>query len=175
MNRKQTAYHEAGHGVVGYRLGYPMGLVSCIPNKDQGTLGTTGGDGPALDGSEDEDFIVGLYAGGAAQRRLDPTTGDDGCWGDNEKAAEFMRPHPELNEEELRRRADELVAKHWAEIEAVAAEAFEWGALLEDEAETICDAMAEGRDWREALSKMRFFLGDQLDKFRNALKEGGKA
>ncbi len=38
-NVKQTAYHEAGHAVAGYKLHVPFRYVTIVPDEEQGSVG----------------------------------------------------------------------------------------------------------------------------------------
>ena len=84
---------------------------------------------------------MSLYAGGHAERKLDPTREPTGIWGDEEDATDWLaRSGWEHREEELRRQSAELVDKHWREIEAVAAELLERKTLDDTEVELIAEA-----------------------------------
>jgi hypothetical protein len=149
-----TAYHEAGHAVIGYRLGFDLGPVTIVPKG--GSVGNCVGEPAWTDGSRDEDYVVSLFAGAAAGKRIDPIEGDRGCGDDNEKADELLRSHDDLNASELRQRAEDLTTKHWAEIEAVAGLLIEEETLPGDDVDFICDAVAEsGAKWRDALTEYR--------------------
>jgi ATP-dependent Zn protease len=74
-----TAYHEAAHAVVNYRAaGFVGGYVSIVPRQKENVLRL----GVASDAWSDifnsehmEAKIVSLYAGGHAQRILEPSEG----------------------------------------------------------------------------------------------------
>lgn len=150
---EQRAYHEAGHAVVGYCLGLDLGPATIIPDEEAGTEGVSSSESPVCDGSRYEGNIVSLYAGGAAQRRFDPTAGDSGCGRDNEEAAALLGDH--YDESTLRQRAEELVESHWGKIEAVASMLIEEKTLSGDDIGTICVAIEEGVDWRTVLDEVR--------------------
>jgi ATP-dependent Zn protease len=82
---ESTAYHEAGHAIVTWRLGRKVSRVSIVPGK--GFLGMAGhvrflskadlrnievGDIPPLTQRRMENQMVVLLAGQAAQRRYNP-------------------------------------------------------------------------------------------------------
>jgi hypothetical protein len=136
------AHHEAAHAVVNYRTaGFSDDLVSIVPDPDQGTIGHTR---DALsDSSSPEDMmgrILSCYAGGHAQRRLDPSTGTDGCDQDDDIAHQLLWQFGwEAREQELRDQSAALVNKHWIEIVAVATELLRVRVLDNTEVETIAD------------------------------------
>ena len=146
-SREGTAFHEAGHAVISYRLGFPLGYTSIEPNAAKGTLGVATGADRSDDGSDDADYIVTLYSGFAAERRNNPCADERGAADDNRGAAKLLERHPDLSEAELRQRAEELTARHWAEIEAVSTALIEDSELDDGEVELICDAVADGKDW----------------------------
>ena len=106
---------------------------------------------------------MALYAGLAADVQHDPEgTGARGAGRDDEEARELLAQHSDLSEAECRQRANDLVAKHWPEIEALATELLEAKTLTGEEQDMICDAIAEGLDWRAELSKYRVQWGKFL-------------
>jgi hypothetical protein len=155
----ETAHHEAGHHVALRHLrpdgaGVEGGELSIIPNEAAGSLGHHLPDkaGPEstemLDRREVEDYIVEVYAGGAAGLRFDPQS-RSARWHlsdptlDEEKEARDSGPFspggsdrytaeawlacisPDREERavlrgQLRERATSLVAEHWEEIHAIA-------------------------------------------------------
>lgn len=150
---ERTAYHEAGHQVVTYRLGFYTHTTTIRPVP--GVAGSAQGEGYWADGSRDADYIVTLYAGFAAESRHDPEAADScGSCGDDEEAKELLQ-YSDLGEPECRQRANDLVAEYWPEIEAVAAQLLEDETLTGEEQEMICDAIAEALDWRVVLSEYR--------------------
>lgn len=65
----RTAYHEAGHAVIGYRFGLCFGEITIIPDgKRNGLCSFWGG----LDEAKPEKAILILFAGDAAQKMYDP-------------------------------------------------------------------------------------------------------
>ncbi|HEY5911329.1 MAG TPA: hypothetical protein VJA21_12070 [Verrucomicrobiae bacterium] len=153
--KRDTAFHEAGHAVISYRLGFALGYTTIEPNNAKGTLGVATGADPSPDGSQDADFIVTLFSGFAAERRNNPCADERGAAGDNQRAAELLEGHPELSAAELRQRAEELTTEHWTEIEAVSTALIKDITLEDVEVELICDAIAEGENWREILVAYR--------------------
>ncbi len=144
---RRTAYHEAAHAVVLYRTaGHVGGHVTIIPKPIEGGLAL----GAAFDGLSDslnlehmEATLLSLYAGGHAQRQLDPSCGEEGCGGDEEQADRLLRLHGwECREQELRDRSLTLTRQHWTEIVAVADELLRIKLIDDAEVELICDEVA---------------------------------
>jgi hypothetical protein len=164
-----TAHHEAAHAVVQYRTAdHVGGHVTIVPRQQEGWIRL----GCAFDCWSDsfnsehmEASILSLYAGGHAQRELDPAYGSQGCGSDEEQAAELLRLHGwEHREQELRERSLALTRQHWAEIVAVADELLRVRVLDDTEAEIICDAVAGDRD--ADLAQYRAYFGPQLEEWR---------
>ncbi|MEW6156160.1 MAG: hypothetical protein AB1813_01940 [Verrucomicrobiota bacterium] len=136
-----TAYHEAGHAVVGYFLGIPMRSVSIIPDGDSSGRVTgyrsvitrrwqealSFGRLSPSEFSGLEKQLVALLAGDVAQRRYAPRSArshhsraDFSCvadvvlklWSSDKVRAAYLKF--------LRARAEELVEVHWAQIDALA-------------------------------------------------------
>jgi hypothetical protein len=168
MSNDSTAHHEAAHAVVTYRLtGHVGGHVSIVPRSERGTLGhVTDGVSDSTSPDDMEAFIVSCYAGGHAQRIIDPSCGNEGCEQDEDLAREQLRLFGwELRDQELRERSLSLVRKHWTEIVAVAAE-LQCVQVLEDaEVGMIADAAAGDPDANLALAQYRAVFGD-LDAWR---------
>src|SRR5438067_895705 len=95
MTKLETAHHEAGHAVVLYRtVGYVGGHVTIVPRQKEGEVRL----GCAFDGWSDpfnsehmEAKILSCYAGGHAQRMIEPTCGAEGCGSDEAQAEEELR------------------------------------------------------------------------------------
>lgn len=158
--RWQTAMHEAGHAVISYRLGFYLGSVSL--NSDNHRLGVSRGEGPWCTGARDEDYIRALYAGRAAECLVAPDLHPEGCLGDYEEA-DALLPFVSTDKATLEADAANLVAKHRAEIEAVADALFEEDTLDDDDQETIILSVEEGDDWRVWLAFRRQFRAGASD------------
>jgi ATP-dependent Zn protease len=115
---RETAFHEAGHVVIAYRLSLGVGIVTIAP--DDINLGSSLSEGAWLGGGMAEEVIVTYYAGYAAECLCDPDADRGGSESDDEKARELLAYCPGQTEAALRERARELVEKYRAEIEAVA-------------------------------------------------------
>jgi len=147
---ERTAFHEAGHFVACCYLTPDHGTtqVSIVPDKKEGSAGHHSrleGPGPVrgagtmedpfqYDPKEIKNYVVTLYAGAAAELRLDPSRTKEvsaGAEYDDRIAAQWLGDgvpgdHPGLGdataEKRCRQRAATLVKKHWREIEAIAGE-----------------------------------------------------
>lgn len=153
-----TAHHEAAHGVILYRVVETAGHVSIVPNQAERTLGRSDDPGVIDSGSADDlrGHILSLYAGGHAQRIVDPSSGDDGCGKDDEDAAKWLgRMGWADREANLRAESLALVRKHWPEIEAAAKELLVLRRLSSDEVELIADVAAGDPDADQALRILR--------------------
>jgi hypothetical protein len=164
-----TAHHEAAHAVVRYRTaGHVGGHVTVVPRQMDDYLQV----GCAFDGESDslnpehmEAMILSLYAGGHAQRILDPSEGTRGCGSDEEQAKEQLRLNGwEYREQELRERSLALTRYYWPEIVAVADELVRVRVLDDTEVELICEAKAGDPDAN--LAQYRVNFGPQLQKWR---------
>lgn len=152
-----TAHHEAAHAVVQYRVNKEFSGSGINIIERNGCLGR------APDGISDSEnpvqliaVVLSCYAGAAAQQKIDPSTGSDGCDLDDETAAKCLSWLGESADEvKYRREAADLVDQHWAEITAVATELIERKELDETEVETIADCTRDGEDWRPMLQRYR--------------------
>lgn len=152
QDREAAAYHEAGHAVISYRLDFGVGTTTIKPGE--GYSGGAAGEGVWCDGSRDLDYVTILLAGFAAERRYNPAADPCGSRGDDEEAARLILGLG-ANEHELRSRADELVAKYWEQIVAVALALVKDETLNGDEVDFICDAVDEDEEWPVLLAEYR--------------------
>jgi hypothetical protein len=156
-DRRVTAHHEAAHTVVSYRLiGVADDQVSIVPME--GTVGTSNNQtSDSLNPVHMEARVLSLYAGGHAQRVLDPDRDDEGCQTDEELAADELRRWGwQHREQELRDRSAELVRRHWVEITAVAEELLRCDVLDATEVEILADGAAGDPEYDDlALAKYR--------------------
>ena len=139
--------------MIGYRFRFYGGPVTIVPSND--VLGSARGEEPWCDRSRYREYVIGLYAGGAAQRRFDPSADLCGCGRDNEWAADLLACIEGDDEISLRAEAARMVAENWPAIQAVAGELLRSGALSEDEWSIIVDAIDEGDDPNKTLAWMR--------------------
>jgi hypothetical protein len=139
-----TAHHEAAHSVVLLRAAGHATNLSIIPDKAKGTLGH---DQDSISDSSSPDHMAGeilsCYAGGHAQRQVDPACGAEGCETDEELAQKYLAMFGwQDRERELRKQSRKLVRQHWAEIVAVAQELLKCKTLDQWEVEIIADGAA---------------------------------
>lgn len=150
----EVACHEAGHAVVSYHLGFYGGPVTIKPDPEMGADGSHSGESEWADGSRDEERIVVLYAGLAAQLRLNPEADRRGASSDYERAADLL-PFVTMSKGALEERARNMVEEHWEEIQAVAEALLENETLADGEDDLIMSAVIEGEDWRALLAEFR--------------------
>ena len=133
VERARTAYHEAGHLVIGMSFGFRCSSVSIRPDELRGSLGRVvplgghvGQSVGELSRGSVERWLCVLYAGCAAEIRFAPDARDaarEAARGDDEQAEEHLERAGIANDSTrhlLRARNAELVEKHWATIESVA-------------------------------------------------------
>jgi len=148
--RRVAALQEAGHVVVAHRLGLCPRKVGIQGNRSLQQLGVTW-----HEDSRDEETIILVYAGVAAEWLFDPETANPGRARDDYEDAGELLPFVEGDQATLKARAAELVARHRAEIETVAQALFEYSVLDGDEASMVVEAVEDGKDWRPALEQWR--------------------
>ena len=174
-----TAHHEAAHTVVLYRMMGVAEYVSIVSNVTTSVdgevsriLGHTSDTGysDSFDAAHMEARVLSCYAGGHAQRRCDPSLGDEGCDIDDAIAADVLRDWAwERREQEFRDRSGALVDQYWPEIVAVANELLRMSTLDCEEVQLIADAAA---------GPAEFIFGDletdlaQYRKLRGPLQDG---
>jgi ATP-dependent Zn protease len=150
IERARTAYHEAGHLVVGMLLGFRCSFVSIRPDETRGSLGRvvpleTHGDPTTVDlcRRSTEHWLCVLFAGYAAEVRFAPDAREaarEGARGDDEQAETLLERAGMANHSTrhlLRARAAELVEQHWSVIEGVARALLREEEFDADEAERI--------------------------------------
>ena len=152
QSERITAIHEAGHYVARWALKDNYGdTLSIVADHEKGTLGHVKPLYEVLwlpDGTVDTGsvraYVISLYAGAAAQRRVD----DDeeaivmGASSDFEMAEEYL-PCPEEDKATLLKATDEIVEKHWTVIERLADELQQHQKLSAEEASFIVDGDME--------------------------------
>jgi hypothetical protein len=116
-------------------------------------------------------IVLSLYAGGHAQRRVDPSWNADGCEQDEEEAQDSLVQYGWSDrEDEFRARSAALVDKHWTEIAAVARDLLVYEALNADEVMQIADAAAGDPDAN--VEEYRLIWRDHLEAFRRRMLAG---
>ena len=114
-----------------------------------------------------EATILSCYAGGHAQRIIEPACGAEGCDQDDAQAEEQLRLHCwEHREQELRERSLALTRQHWAEIVAVADELLRLWVLDDTEVEATSDAAAGDPQAASDLARYRKLRGQELAEWR---------
>jgi len=156
VERARTAYHEAGHLVIGILFGFRCSSVSIRPDEARGSLGRvvpleerTGGQLAEISRETVERWVCVLFAGYSAEVRFAPDARDaarEGARGDDEQAEGYLERAAMATgsiRSLLRARTAALVEQHWAAIESVARALLKHEEFDSDEAERIC-AIARG-------------------------------
>lgn len=133
VERARTAYHEAGHLVVGMLHGFRCSSVSIRPDETRGSLGRVipldrHGAHSEVGDSRDalERWLCVLFAGYAAEVRFAPDAREsarEGARGDDEQAEDLLVRAGIANKTTrllLRARTATLIEQHWGTIESVA-------------------------------------------------------
>jgi len=168
VERARTAYHEAGHLVIGMLFGFRCSSVSIRPDETRGSLGRVvplevHGGQVAVEISREwvERWLFVLFAGYAAEVRFAPDARDaarEGARGDDEQADEHLERAGMANDSTrllLRARTAELVEQHWAAIESVARALLKHEEFDSDEARRICERAVRGRNELFAAAPLR--------------------
>jgi ATP-dependent Zn protease len=113
MLTKKIAYHEAGHTVLYWELGYKVRLVTIVPDADSNTRGRTV---PCDPERPVEDALTIAFAGWEAQVRSGAPVIAEDIQRDIEKVLHLQSREglDDERRETCRTRARELVEKHWA-------------------------------------------------------------
>jgi len=168
--KREVAYHEAGHWVADFKLGpegsYP-GSISIITSGD--TLGSVSGEPPLGDGADEQDLVNGLirlYAGYTATVELNPDPAEEErfrAWAadDDEQADMFLEwfgyqgERKDQLKQKMRGKTQVFVKEHWAQISALAEEVLRHRSLDEEEAEWVVQAAEGVEGAKEALAEYR--------------------
>jgi len=161
FNEEQhTAYHEAAHAVIGYRIDVEGYEISIVPNKEKGSVGYHAQEPWDLTEKSARKQIIIYLAGMEADRiafnGMIPLGGDE-----DEEMATFLRQYLSSGEtlEMLRIEAMKIVRKNWKHISAVAEELQNAKILCKEEWELIVDWIDEKKNWKE---KLQFFRMNDL-------------
>jgi ATP-dependent Zn protease len=152
IERARTAYHEAGHLVIGMLFGFRCSSVSIRPDDARGSLGRVvplegHGGQVAVEISRGtiDRWVSVLFAGYAAEVRFAPGARDaarEGARGDDDQAETYLERAGMANDSTrhlLRARTADLVEQHWAAIESVARALLKHEEFDAREAERICE------------------------------------
>jgi len=145
----EIALHEAGHGVIGYRLYSYIGTLTI--EHTPGILDQTVYEAEWSVEPYNEDNIVTLYAGFAAQRLLNQTALVEDAARDIKTAESILKSLSVQDHDatiaRLRQKAEELVHSNIEAIEAVAEALKLFHTLNNLDCIEIVDAIDEGKDW----------------------------
>lgn len=156
MEEEHTAYHEAGHAVIGYRFNSSSHHVTIIPDPDAGSSGNCLQESWDYSPKSAREQIITLCAGeAAAKRRFPDYTGYSGAEGDLESATDLLPYTDGTSESELHSQTASLIEENWLHICAVAEELIRVKTLSSDEYELIIIALDEGRNWKVLLNNFR--------------------
>jgi ATP-dependent Zn protease len=155
-DEERTAYHETGHAIASYRLGFNTSNISIIPDYKAGSAGhmvPIDGDDITIDGIKKS--IIILFSGGEADRIATGGLEPNGIGQDYDEIDELLKYLPSQSKEALKKEAASLLLTNWPQVEAVALELAKVKKMVNDEYETIIDHIDEGTDWTEDLSAIR--------------------
>lgn len=157
-----TAYHEAGHAVIGYRLHLESDILTIVPDYVKGTLGSHTQENwdSTSDGAREQ--VIAYFAGSEAQRYADPEADLSGSCSDNEHAAYLLQFVNGGTEKTLRAETANMIRENWAQISAVASELVRAKTLFYEEWSIIIDAIDEGESWENILAELRLKWGEQI-------------
>ena len=161
VERARTAYHEAGHLLIGSLFGFLCSSVSIRPDDARGSLGRVVAlGGPACRSARAnggwqmmsgvsrgtvERWLCVLFAGFAAEVRFAPESRDaarEGASGDDEQAEAYLERAGMATDSTrhlLRARTAALIEQHWAGIEFVARALLRHEEFDSGEARRICE------------------------------------
>lgn len=161
VERARTAYHEAGHLLIGNLFGFLCSSVSIRPDDERGSLGRVvplerpenrgcrvgGGGRRAIEGNRAtlEQWLCVLFAGFAAEVRFAPDSRDaarEGASGDDAQAEDYLERAGIASVSTrhlLRARTAALIEEHWAGIEYVARALLRHEEFGSAEARRICE------------------------------------
>lgn len=143
-NLKQTAYHEAGHAVVSYRLIHVQcGDISIKPGRDLSGVNYTGifTGGANLNNKDElsskEREIIARFAGYEAELLFNPDADSINSKNDFEEARKLYKNENNYKLGELKKIACKIVRENKSEIQSIAEELFNKKFLTKNEWESI--------------------------------------
>jgi len=139
--RKATAYHEAGHAVIGYALRCAVESVTIKPSG-RDTLGHVEIDSSAKTNRTNE--ILAIMAGPLAESKFTRSgmSWDDIRHGSDFRAVQYARKilsEKPLTNERYEARTRKLVDKHWSQITRVAAALLRRETLSRTQLRDLCN------------------------------------
>ena len=155
-NETRLAYHEAGHAVVAWVLDLGIKEVA-MPDAKRGYSDHLRSfddvKGEVGEKEARRRWAVMQMAGGCSQSRWRTDIGFFGCEEDNARVIENVWRLCELTDDDettwrsrIQTRTNELVEKHWSQIEAVATALLERRHLSGEQATEIINAASPGLD-----------------------------
>jgi len=144
MSIEHTAYHEAGHTVIAYRLGIISSMTSIIPDKKR--AGFFRAD---ISKIPDSQKILILLSGDVAQKHYDPADVSDPSITDYRmvwKLSENMPPEEYMS---LKSQAKSMVSDNFKQIQAIAEAVLETKIIGQCLGKFIIDAVDNRQDWRK--------------------------
>jgi len=146
----EIALHQAGHGVIGHILCSDNGPLTIV--DPSGALCSSPRDSVWNLVTKDEDNIVALYSGIAAQRLLSPTASEEDARHDYAIIDDIIAFLPKQDfialKERLCNKAELLVRENIEAVEAVAEALKLFHSLDICECGNIVAAIDKGKDWR---------------------------
>jgi hypothetical protein len=166
IEREDAAFHETGHAVADMRFGFGCGLITIIPNRREGTLGSE----MSMDyGDSDDNMdeatnrVIVLLAGYAAQVEHNAIGEKEAALGaseDFEKAKDLLRRFG--LSEDLRpwlEKTRQFVREEWRAIEKIAQDVLEVSTLDGMEAELILAIVDGDMESVAHLAQYRMLMG----------------
>jgi len=146
MELKRSAYHEAGHAVIGYRFGHRFAEISVVPNSKY----NTGHCRFFFELDNPHSRCLVLLAGHAAQKAYDPDDMSDPSITDYREVWRLSDAMPVGTYPKLLSEAEHLVRENRNQIQGVAEALMECRVLDGGIFAVIIDCIDKGIDWRQS-------------------------
>jgi ATP-dependent Zn protease len=142
QKRSDTAYHEAGHALVGRNFHLQIERITIVPTPER--LGGFTVEAERPDGKTDYALAATYLAGWCAERRHNPDANESGSREDFDKAQKLLdrfnaMRSDKLSVERMLVDTDDLVAHYWNEICAVASALLEENTLSDEDLRKTCE------------------------------------
>jgi ATP-dependent Zn protease len=142
QQRSDTAYHEAGHALVGRNFHLQIERITIDPTPER--LGGFTAEAERPDGETDYALAATYLAGWCAERRHNPDANNRGSREDFDKAQKLLdrfnaTRSDKLSVERILADTDDLVAHYWNEVGAVASALLEENTLSGKDITKICE------------------------------------